>query len=71
LSPFAVFTNELRVSEHFEVLGDRRAGHVEAGRELRDRDTAATEAIENRSACRVGDGMKDIDTGACSSHREW
>jgi hypothetical protein len=71
LSSVTFLTNELGISQHFEVLGDGRAGHVEAGRELRHCDPAATEAIENRSARRVGDGVKDIDTGACSSHREW
>jgi hypothetical protein len=60
----------LGISQHFEVLGDGRAGHVEAGRELRHGDTAASEAVQNRSARRVGDGMEDVDTCACSSHQK-
>jgi hypothetical protein len=70
LPAVAVLTDQSRVLQHLEVLGDRWTGHVEAGRKLRNRDSAASQAVENRAARGVGYGMKDVDTRSCSGHFE-
>jgi hypothetical protein len=70
LPAVAVLTDQSRVLQHLEVLGDRRTGHVEAGRKLRNRDSATSQAVENRAARGVSYGMKDVDTRSGSGHFE-
>jgi len=47
------------------MLRHRRPGHVEPRRQLRYRDTATAQSIEDRAPCRVGNSVEDVD--ACAS----
>src|SRR5213593_4962902 len=50
--------NQSCVLEHLEMLRDRRKGHVERLRELRDRGFPRRETSEDRPPRRVGDGRE-------------
>ena len=66
LPAFLIFPNEPRVAKHLEMLRDRGSTHREACRQLGHRDAAALQAVEDRAPRRIGDGMDDVDAGACS-----
>jgi len=70
LTSVAILANETGVAQHAEMLRDGWSSDVEPGRKLGNRGAAAPETIENRAPSGVGDGVKDIDTGARSGH-DW
>ena len=62
------FLNESRVAEYPEMLRDRRPTHREPRRQLGHPHPSAHQAVEDGASRRIGDGVEDIDAGACSGH---
>ena len=58
------------VQQDAEVRRDGGLRHVERPGEIADRQLGGTQAVQNRSPCRIGDGAKDVHgrLGGRSSH---
>src|SRR5215212_8714299 len=62
--------NQTAVLQHIQVLGERRQRHRERSRQLAHRGRAATQPLQDRSSCRVGEGLKNtIELYGWVSHR--
>src|SRR5215471_4815527 len=64
----ALLSDELRSTEHPQVLGDRRPALRELGGERMDRCRASSQPVEQCPAGGIGDGAKDVLVGGDPAH---
>jgi len=66
--PVASRANETGGAEDVQVLADRRSAHVEVGGELRHGSAARPQAVEDRPASRMCQGVEDVGARMRARH---